>query len=47
LLKWRYIGPVRGARVVAVSSNERDLNRCFIGGVASGVEKTTHGAILG
>jgi hypothetical protein len=44
-LKWRWIGPPRGGRVVAVAGDPKDRGVFYFGACAGGVWKTIDGGI--
>ena len=44
-LEWRFIGPFRGGRVLAVTGVPADANTFYFGAVGGGVWKTTDGGI--
>ena len=45
-LDWRFIGPFRGGRVLAVTGVPGDANTFYFGAVGGGVWKTTDGGIV-
>src|SRR5579884_2087506 len=40
---WRFVGPMRGGRVVAVAGHPTELNTFYMGSTGGGVWKTTDG----
>ena len=45
-LEWRFIGPFRGGRVLAVTGVANDPNTFYFGSVGGGLWKTTNGGIV-
>ena len=45
-LDWRFIGPFRGGRVLAVTGVPGDTNTFYFGAVGGGVWKTTDAGIV-